>query len=150
MKDRRKMSNNLQNATETTISAVSGKATYAGSATTLGGWAISNEIVALVGLVLAVLGFIVNLIFKIREDRRQVEAHELAKKRAAESDPHVKKFLDQLPDIVISNQQIERDRVAAQSKILTPNSSMGYGGMPHPSPKPSPAGDDEPQGQEKK
>ena len=149
MKDRRKMSNNIQNATETTISAVSGKATYAGSATTLGGWAISNEIVALVGLVLAVLGFIVNLIFKIREDRRRVEAHELAKKRAAEADPHVKKFLEEIPGIVRSS-RIQGFEHAHEGHLPPVNSSMGYGGTPHPSPKPSPAGDDEPQGQEKK
>ncbi len=55
------------------------------------------------GLVLAVLGFVVNVIFKIREDRRQSEAHELAKKRATESDPNVQQLLDEIPRIMRSS-----------------------------------------------
>jgi hypothetical protein len=103
MKDKSKMSSNLQTAAEATISAVGTKATYAGSVTTLGGWLLSSEVIAVCGLALAVLGFVVNLVFKIREDRRQSEAHELSKKRAAESDPHVKKLLDEIPRIMMSN-----------------------------------------------
>ena len=104
MKDKSKMSSSsLQTATETAASAVATKATYTGSVASISGWFLSSEVVAMCGLVLALVGFFVNLVFKVREDRRQAEAHEITKKRAAESDPHVQQLLDEIPRIMMSN-----------------------------------------------
>ena len=66
---------------------------------------MSSEAVATCGLALALLGFFVNLIFKIREDRRQSEAHELVKRQAA-SAPEVKQFLSDLPEILRSGRSV--------------------------------------------
>ena len=88
MKDRRTMSSTIQTATEATAAAVATKSTYAGSIATIGGYILQSEVIAFCGLVLALAGFVVNLFFKIREDRRQAEVHRLAiqnAKRAAEA-----------------------------------------------------------------
>lgn len=70
------MQDPYRQAVEATAAASASKATYTGSATTMFGWLMSNEFIAVGGFVLAVLGFAVNLYFKIKEDRRQQRAHE--------------------------------------------------------------------------
>ena len=70
------MSALYREAAEASAAAAASKATYTGSATTVAGWAVSNEFIALGGFALAVLGFVVNVYFKIKEDRRLQRAHD--------------------------------------------------------------------------
>lgn len=58
-----------------TIAGVANKATYAGTASALYGGYTANELAAFGGIAIALLGFLVQLWFKIRADRRQVELH---------------------------------------------------------------------------
>lgn len=59
-------------------SASSAKATYAGGAlSAVGGIALSNEMIALAGLVLAIMGWATQLWFGIRRDHREAEEHVL-------------------------------------------------------------------------
>jgi TnpA family transposase len=71
-----RMTDSYRQAAEAAVAAGASKATYTGSATTMAGWALSNEFIAVGGFALAVLGFVVNLYFKIKDDRRQQRAHE--------------------------------------------------------------------------
>ncbi|HAV2717867.1 holin [Acinetobacter baumannii] len=59
------------------VSAVASKATYAGTTTTVFGWAVQIDAVAAMGLILAVLGFLVNSYFSWRRDRREKYEHKL-------------------------------------------------------------------------
>lgn len=63
--------------TSKTISTIATKATYTGAGATAIGWITSSEGVALIGLLLALLGFIVNLYFKIKQDKREAAEHEV-------------------------------------------------------------------------
>lgn len=58
-----------------TISSAASWGSAGGGATSLYGWLTSNEMLALIGAAVAVLGFIVNVIFQIRRDRRETELH---------------------------------------------------------------------------
>jgi hypothetical protein len=49
----------------------------AGTGTSVFGMVIDNQLLALLGLVITFLGFIVNFIFKFREDQRKAEIHRL-------------------------------------------------------------------------
>lgn len=62
---------------EATVSSAAFKGMSAGTGVTLFGWVISNETIALLGLVIAILGFVVNLVFKVRDDRRKQQMHNL-------------------------------------------------------------------------
>jgi hypothetical protein len=108
---------NLQTAAEATASGLATKGTYGGTMLTIGGWAVNSEFIALCGLALAFLGFVVNLVFKIREDRRQEEAHKLNKRN------------------------MEETQTTALDLMRRGAASEGYGGMPkipakHPPIKP--------------
>ena len=70
------MNDSYPQAFGATAAASASKATYTGSATTMMGWMMSSEFIAVCGFALAVLGFIVNLYFKIKDDRRQQRAHD--------------------------------------------------------------------------
>lgn len=63
-------------AVDVVVSAVASKATYTGAGTSVLSWFLSSEAGVAIGIAVAVIGLVVNLIFKIREDRRQLEAHE--------------------------------------------------------------------------
>lgn len=39
-------------------------------------WVMNNHVLTILGFVVTALGFVVNLIFRIREDRRQQEVHD--------------------------------------------------------------------------
>ena len=118
-------------AAEATASAAATKTTYAGSATTVGGWIVDSNDIALIGLALAILGFVANLFFKIREDRRREAEHKIS--------------MQNLSDTAAAHKKI--DEIAESVKLG--NAMDGYSGMPRPNPKkPEPA--DEPQGDEKK
>ncbi len=58
-------------AVEQAAAATASKLTYTGGAASMTGWLISNELIAAGGFILAVIGFAVNLYFKVRDDRRQ-------------------------------------------------------------------------------
>ncbi len=51
--------------------AIASKATYGGAATSLAGYAVSSDLVGTLGLAIAILGFIVNLYFRMKHDRRE-------------------------------------------------------------------------------
>jgi hypothetical protein len=62
----------MQNETiEATLAAVGQKTTIAGASTTGFAWLLSNEGLGFLGLVVAVLGLLMNLYFKRKEDKRQ-------------------------------------------------------------------------------
>ena len=65
----------MKTETVDAITAASQKATIGGSIMALFGGITATELAAVGGLVLAVLGFAVNLYFQWREDRRKSEEH---------------------------------------------------------------------------
>ena len=65
----------MKTETIETITAVAQKTTIGGSLMALFGGITATELAAVGGLALAFLGFIVNLYFQWREDRRKSEEH---------------------------------------------------------------------------
>lgn len=59
----------------TTIAGVANKATYAGATSALYGGFTANELAAIGGFVVAAIGLMVQVYFKIRADRRDAELH---------------------------------------------------------------------------
>lgn len=55
----------------TVISTVASKATYGGAAASVFGWLASSEAGVVFGVLLGVIGLLVNVWFKFREDKRQ-------------------------------------------------------------------------------
>lgn len=70
---------------DTAVAAAASKVTYAGAGASFFGWIASSEAVALIGILAAVVGLIVNVYFKRREDKRQQTLYE-AKMRAIRGD----------------------------------------------------------------
>lgn len=67
--------------TDATIASVSTKwGMGGGTATSLYGWLTTNEAVVLIGLIITIVGFVLNGIFQYRRDRVVREEHELKKK----------------------------------------------------------------------
>jgi heme exporter protein D len=66
------------------------KATYAGSGTALIGGLAANEWLAVVGVLIAVLGFLTNLYFQHRRDKREEREHQRRMDHMATrpGDPH--------------------------------------------------------------
>lgn len=52
------------------IASAGSKATYTGAGTAVWGWATSSEFLGVAGLVIAVLGFLLNWYYKAKADRR--------------------------------------------------------------------------------
>jgi len=67
------------------VASVASKATYVGAGTSFIGWLATSEAGVVVGILLGVIGFVVNFYFKRREDRRQQEVHD-AQMRAIRGD----------------------------------------------------------------
>jgi hypothetical protein len=65
-----------QDHIDVSIAAIASKATYAGAGTTITGWLFSSQFGVLAGIVLGVLGLLVNLYFKRRQDVRDQTEHE--------------------------------------------------------------------------
>lgn len=61
---------------EAAVAAVGSKVTYAGSTGSVIAWLSSSEAGFLTGIIVAVVGLIVNVWFKAREDKRQQQEHE--------------------------------------------------------------------------
>lgn len=66
----------MNHTTDITISTIASKSTYTGAGLTVTGWLLSSEAAVLVGMVLGAAGLVVNIIFKVREDRRQERLHQ--------------------------------------------------------------------------
>lgn len=62
---------------EAAIAASASKATYAGSGSVIMGFITSSEFTIIMGLVLAIGGFIVNWYYKAKDDRRLQAEHEV-------------------------------------------------------------------------
>lgn len=58
------------------LAAAGSKVTYTGAGTSLLGWLTSSEAGVVIGIVLGIVGLLVNLYFKHREDKRQQVEHE--------------------------------------------------------------------------
>lgn len=69
------MLDRINPATEAAISSAANKATIAGAGTTFFSGIASNDIGILIGVVLGLGGFVVNFIFRLRQDRRNAELH---------------------------------------------------------------------------
>ena len=63
-------------ALEAATSAVASKSTYGGAAASVLGWMLSSEFTVIVGIVVAVVGLVVNWYYKAKADRRQQAEHE--------------------------------------------------------------------------
>ena len=61
---------------ETVIAATASKVTYGGASTSAVAWILSSEFGMLVGIVLGLGGFIVNLYYKRKQDKREQAEHE--------------------------------------------------------------------------
>lgn len=70
------MSDVRQTTIDATLAAAGSKATYTGAGASLVGWLTSSEAGVIFGIVLGVIGLLVNLYFKHRDDRRQQTEHE--------------------------------------------------------------------------
>lgn len=66
------MPNALQ---DTAASAVASKTTMVGSTVTVAGWATHSDFGMWVGIVIGVLGLVVNFYYRFKSDRRAAEAH---------------------------------------------------------------------------
>lgn len=62
------------------VSSVASKTTYVGAGTGFFAWLLSIDVLPLLGFLLALAGFIVNLVFKCLENKRAQELHDLKKK----------------------------------------------------------------------
>ncbi|MCO8100113.1 MULTISPECIES: holin [Acinetobacter] len=62
------------------VSSVASKTTYVGAGTGFFAWLLSIDVLPLLGFLLALAGFIVNLVFKYLENKRAQELHDLKKK----------------------------------------------------------------------
>lgn len=65
-----------QETLEAAVAALGSKVTYAGSAGSILGWMTSSEGGVAIGILVAIVGLFVNVVFKLREDRRQQEEHD--------------------------------------------------------------------------
>lgn len=73
-------------AAEATIAAVAQKVTYSGAGAAVVGGLSANEIAAFGGLAIAFLGWLVNLYYKRKDDRRQEELHKVRLAEAREEE----------------------------------------------------------------
>ena len=70
---RRRMSPDV--LTDSAVAGFAKNAAYAGSASAVYGGLTANEIAAFGGLAVAVIGVIVQFLFRLRDDRRNAELH---------------------------------------------------------------------------
>lgn len=69
------MTDKTQMAIDATIISGANKATAGGAAATAFGWFSQSNVISLIGLALAVSGFLISLYFQIKRDRRETELH---------------------------------------------------------------------------
>ena len=95
MKGSKSMTDLRQHAIEQAAAATASKVTYTGATTSMAGWLISNEVIAAGGFALAVIGFAVNLYFKIKDDRRQQAIHDAQMRDIESRKEFVRREVDQ-------------------------------------------------------
>ena len=61
---------------DATIATIAGKTTQAGAGASVLGVVLSSEAVALVGMTVAILSFVINWYFRWKEDKRKQKEHE--------------------------------------------------------------------------
>lgn len=71
-------------AVEATMAAAGSKATYTGAAVTIGGWVLSSEFAVLFGMVLGVLGLLVNWYYKHKLTMAEIRLREEQAQRERE------------------------------------------------------------------
>lgn len=64
------------NALEATVASLASKATYTGAGVTISGGLMLSEIAVIVGMVIGVLGLLINWFYRAKDDRRAVIEHE--------------------------------------------------------------------------
>lgn len=69
---------------EAIVASAASKGMYTGAGITLGGWWTSNEFLGLTGLLIALLGFAVNWVYKHRLTAVEIRAIEAKEAREAE------------------------------------------------------------------
>lgn len=62
--------------TDGLISHAASEATKVGALTSGLGWVTSNTVIAILGLAVAILGFLVNLYFQNKRDKREAQLHD--------------------------------------------------------------------------
>lgn len=67
-----------RDAIEATVIAATNKVTAAGSLTTLFGWFTTNEALGLMGLLLGVVGLVINVHYRWKQDAREQRAERRA------------------------------------------------------------------------
>ena len=70
-----------EHITDASIAAAASKSTYTGAGLTVTGWLLSSQAAVLVGMILGVAGLIVNIVFKVKQDRREEREHKERMKR---------------------------------------------------------------------
>lgn len=63
-----------RDAIEATVIAATNKVTAAGSVTTLFGWLTTNEALGLMGLIVGVVGLLINVYYRWKQDQREQKA----------------------------------------------------------------------------
>lgn len=62
--------------TDASIAAAASKSTYTGSGLMITGWLLSSQMAVLVGMIVGILGLVVNVYFKVKQDRRDQALHD--------------------------------------------------------------------------
>lgn len=65
-----------QDAFEAAVAASATKAMYGGAGAAAGGFVMSNELLGVLGLLIALMGFAVNFYYRRKQDQREVLEHE--------------------------------------------------------------------------
>lgn len=78
----------MANQTSTAVSVATKVTTYGGSAGAMFFGLTANEAAALGGLIVALLGLLVTIIFKVRDDRRAAQRHEAEMRRYRRETAH--------------------------------------------------------------
>jgi hypothetical protein len=63
-------------AVEATLASIGSKATYTGAGVTISGGVMLSEVAVIVGMVMGVLGLLLNWYYRAKDDRRAVIEHE--------------------------------------------------------------------------
>jgi len=63
--------------TDATIAAAASKSTYTGSGLMITGWLLSSEAAILVGMLVGIIGLVVNFYYRYKQDRREEREHQL-------------------------------------------------------------------------
>lgn len=65
-----------QETFDATLAAAGSKTAYTGAGVSGAGFFLSSEFFGLTGVLIGVIGLLVNLVFKLREDRRRQREHD--------------------------------------------------------------------------